>query len=51
MTKRPKDANQHARIGCLETDTVLGQKRKEKNCLVTLADGKSRFLIAGKAKS
>ena len=44
-------ANQRVRIEDWEVDTVLRHRRKDKACLVTLVDGKSRFLIAGKAKS
>lgn len=51
ITERPKDADQRVRIGDWEADTILGQTGKEKACLVTLVDRKSRFLIAGKAKS
>ena len=44
-------ANQRVRIEDWEVDTVLRHRRKDKACLVTLVHGKSRFLIAGKAKS
>lgn len=51
ITERVEFANQRVRIGDWEVDTVLRHRRKDKACLVTLVDGKSRFLIAGKAKS
>ena len=51
ITEQAEAVNQRTRIGDWEADTVLGHRGKDKACLVTLVNRKSRFLIAGKAKS
>lgn len=47
IADRPAEANERARIGDWEADTVLGKHGRA--CLVTLDDRKSRFLICRKA--
>ncbi|MDW5525554.1 IS30 family transposase [Carnobacterium maltaromaticum] len=44
--ERPSEAETRSEIGHWEIDTVLGKQGK--NCLVTLVDRKSRFLLAGR---
>lgn len=51
IAKRPEEANNRTRIGDWEADTVVGNKGKDRACLVTLADRKSRFVLVGKAAS
>ena len=43
---RPNEAELRSEIGHWEIDTVLGKQGR--NCLVTLVDRKSRFLLAGR---
>lgn len=45
--ERPPEANERRMIGHWEADTVLGKSGSE--CLVTLVDRKTRFLMAAKA--
>ena len=51
LSERPQAADKRERIGDWEADTVIGSKGKDRACLVTLVDRRSRFLIAGKAAS
>lgn len=51
IADRPDEANHRSRLGDWEADTVLGVKGKDRACLVTLVDRKSRFLIVGKASA
>lgn len=44
--ERPSEAELRSEIGHWEIDTLLGKQGK--NCLVTLVDRKSRFLLAGR---
>ncbi|EOH73887.1 IS30 family transposase [Enterococcus malodoratus] len=44
--ERPSEAELRSELGHWEIDTVHGKKGK--NCLVTLVDRKSRFLLAGR---
>lgn len=46
LSARPKEANDRQRLGDFEADTVAGENGKE--CLLTLTDRKSRFLISKK---
>lgn len=48
LSERPEEANRRERLGDWEADTVAGSKNGE--CLVTLVDRKSRYLVGGKAK-
>lgn len=45
--ERPAEAELRTEFGHWEIDTVLGKQGK--NCLVTLVDRKSRFLLAGRS--
>ena len=46
---RPDEANDRSVIGHFEGDTIKGHG--DKSCIVTLAERKSRFLVAGKCES
>lgn len=47
LSERPKEANNRERIGDWEFDTVVG--KKDRACLVTGVDRKSRFLKVGRS--
>lgn len=47
LSERPEEANTRARIGDWEFDTVVG--KKDRACLVTGVDRKSRFLKVGRS--
>lgn len=49
LSERPKEANERTRLGDFEADTVAGKLNPE--CLLTLTDRKSRYLICRKLKS
>ncbi len=51
ISGRPDEANHRSRLGDWEADTIIGAKGKDRACLVTLVDRKSRFLIVGKASA
>lgn len=47
ISQRPQAANSRSEVGHWEADTVAGKRNK--SCLVTLVDRKTRFLLGGKA--
>ena len=49
IDERPQAANDRSRIGDWEGDTVIG--KRDGQCLVTLADRMSRFLLCRKAEN
>lgn len=49
ICERPICANERKRIGDWEADTVVG--KRDKACLLTLVDRKSRFLLSAKANA
>lgn len=46
ISQRPAEANDRSRIGDWEADTVVG--KRDKTCLLSLVDRKSRFLLGKK---
>jgi IS30 family transposase len=46
IDERPAEANQRARIGDWEADTIIG--RRHQQAILTLVDRKSRFVLMGK---
>ena len=49
LEERPQEAQRRERIGDIEADTVLGKAGGQ--CLVTLVDRRSRYLLCAKAAS
>lgn len=49
LSERPQAANERIRLGDFEADTVAGKLNQE--CLLTLTDRKSRYLICRKLKN
>ena len=45
ISERPKIVEDKARIGDFEGDTIVGVRGGSKNCLLTLADRKSKFTL------
>lgn len=45
ISKRPKIVENKTRIGDFEGDTIVGVRGGSKNCLLTLADRKSKFTL------